>query len=180
MGHSNLLTKFGSKMNEFKFENTLKLTESQYLAMWVFLPATRRRGLFRLVALVAFGVVLLLTPYTLLRLLGLVFLGIPVIVFYVPRLLIPFGVRSSFRQHRYLQDSLTYGVSEQKLWIKGPHLDASVGWPMLVTWRKEEGLLVLSPSGIPPLYYSINRLQEEGLYDRVIELAKRYGKEFQR
>ena len=167
-------------MKEFKFESTLTMTESEYLALWTFIPAMRGRGLFRLIYLVAFGFVSLLTPYTSIHLLGVIVIGLALLLFFVPRLLIPFGVRSQFRQHRYLRHPLTYGVSEQKLWVKGPHVDASVAWPMLVTWREERGVLVLSPSGIPPLYFPLARLREEGLYDLVIALAKRYGKEFQR
>lgn len=83
-----------------------------------------------------------------------------------------------FRLHMYLRDALTYGVSEQKLWVKGARLEASVAWSLLVTWREKAGWLLLSPSGLPPVYLSINRLKEEGLYERVRELAKQHGQEF--
>jgi hypothetical protein len=49
---------------------------------------------------------------------------------------------------------------------------------MLVTWREREGWLVLSPSGIPPVYLSLARLREEGLYDQVKNLATRNANEF--
>jgi len=48
----------------------------------------------------------------------------------------------------------------------------------IVVWREVEGWLVLSPSGIPVLYFSIARLKEEGLYDRVRIMAKAHGQEY--
>ncbi|HYY99509.1 MAG TPA: hypothetical protein VE642_12990, partial [Pyrinomonadaceae bacterium] len=56
--------------------------------------------------------------------------------------------------------------------------EASAAWSLLVTWREREGWLVLSPSGIPPVYLPINRLREEGLYEQVTELARGNAKEF--
>ncbi|HEV8369717.1 MAG TPA: hypothetical protein VGQ39_17305 [Pyrinomonadaceae bacterium] len=162
-------------MNEFRFENSLTMTESQYLAVWALLPAHRLARIIRLGALTAVGVVFLFTPYTLL--LGVLILGVVGLYLFLPRL-IPAGTRSLFRQHRYLRDVLTYGVSDQKLWVKGARLDANVSWSMLVTWREREGWLVLSPSGIPPVYLSLARLREEGLYDQVKNLATRNANEF--
>lgn len=165
-------------MNEFRFENTLTLTEAEYSELWLLVPKPRWRGWIRLLAITAVGVALLFPPYTLLRVLGVIILGVVLSVILLPRLILPFGIRSTFRKHRYLRDALTYGVSEQKLWIKGPYLDASVSWPLLVTWRETADWLILSPSGIPPLYFSLARLREERLYAQVKELAKRYGIEF--
>jgi hypothetical protein len=86
--------------------------------------------------------------------------------------------RSIFRRHVFLRDPLTYGASGQKMWVRGARIDGSVQWSMLVTWREIEGWLLLSPSGIPSVYLSLARVKEEGLYDRVSELAKRYAPEF--
>ena len=162
-------------MDEFRFENTVTLTESQYLAVWGALPKWRSLKIIRLGALAALGVLFLFTPYTLP--LGLILLGLLVLIVFAPRL-VSLGIRSTFRQHKYLRDALTYGASDQKLWVKGVQLDASVPWSMLVTWRETEGWLVLSPSGIPPLYLSLARLREEGLYGRVRALAASYAPEF--
>jgi hypothetical protein len=164
-----------SKMNEFRFENSLTMTESQYLAVWALLPARRLSRIIRLSALLAVGIVFLFTPYTLL--LGVILLVLVGLYIFLPRI-IPAGTRSLFREHRYLRDALTYGVSDQKLWVKGATLDANVSWSMLVTWREKEGWLVLSASGIPPVYLSLSRLREEGLYDYVKDLASRNANEF--
>jgi len=153
-------------MDGFTFENTVTLTESQYLAVWGAL--TKRPKMIRLVGLVAVGVLFLFTKVTLL--LGLLVLGLVAVIVFAPELL-SFGVRSTFRGHNYLRDALTYGVNDQKLWVKGARIDASVPWSALVTWRETESWLVLSPSGIPPLYLSLGRLKNEGLYGRVRALA---------
>ncbi len=162
-----------TNMAEFTFENTVMLTESQYLAVWGVL--TKRPKMIRLVGLTGAGVLFLFTKVTLL--LGLLVLGLVVVILFAPDLL-SFGARSTFRQHKHLRDALTYGVNDQKLWVKGTRIDANVPWSALVTWRESEGWLVLSPSGIPPLYLSLGRLKNEGLYGRVRALAASNAPEF--
>ena len=164
-------------MDEFSFENTVKLTESEYVALWGVVPIWRLSRMMRFGLLVAVGVVFLFSKYTLL--LGIVLLGFAVLALFLPETL-PIGARSLFRQHRYLRDALTYGVNQDKLWVKGASIDASVPWSMLVTWREREGWLVLSASGIPPVYLSLGRLSEEGLYGRVRALAASNAPEFNR
>lgn len=156
-------------MNDFKFENTLALTESQYVAIWALLPSRPLSRVIRLVALALVGIGFLFTPYTLL--LGVILLVMIVVALLLPGRILPAGARSTFRQHKYHRDAMTYGVSEERLWVKSARMEASVSWPMLVTWRETEDYLVLSPSGIPPLYLSLARLREEGLYGRVRALA---------
>ncbi len=162
-------------MTSFSFENTLKLTESQYLEVWALVPSGRASRLMRRAALAAIGVVFLFSAYTLL--LGVIVLAATVFYSFAPRM-IPAGARGTFRQHEYLRDALTCGVSDERLWVRSERLDASAAWSMLVVWRERAGWLVLSPSGIPPLYLSIDGLKAEGLYERVLTLAKQHGKEF--
>ncbi|HVF66524.1 MAG TPA: hypothetical protein VM914_02595 [Pyrinomonadaceae bacterium] len=162
-------------MEHFSFENTLKLTESQYLDVWALVPARPLSRLIRRAALAAVGVIFLFSPYTLLP--GIVILILNAVSLFEPKIF-PAGAASMFHQHKYLRDALTCGVSEQRLWVKSARLDASVSWSMLVTWRERGGWLVLSPSGVPPVYLSVSRLKEEGLYGRVIELARENAKEF--
>jgi len=113
-------------MDEFTFENTVTLTESQYLAVWGVL--NRRPKMIKLVGLAAVGVLLLFTKVTLL--LGLLVLGLVVAFLFVPHLL-SFGARNTFRRHIYLRDPLTYGVNDHKLWVRGAKIDASVPWSAL-------------------------------------------------
>lgn len=159
-------------MDELRFENTVRLTESEYVAMWgVARPANK----VRLAVFAVVGIACLFTPYTLL--LGIVALGFAVLALFVP-LLIPGGSRDRFRRTPYLQEALTYGVSEHKLWVKGAHIDASVPWSMLAVWREMGDWFVLSPHAIPPLYLSLARLRETGLYGRVRALAASNAPEF--
>ena len=162
-------------MQHFSFENTVKLTESQYLDVWALVPARPLSRLIRRAALAVVGVIFLLSPYTLL--LGIVILILNAVFLFEPQIF-PAGASSAFHQHKYLRDALTCGVSEQKLWVKSARLNASVSWSMLVTWRERGGWLVLSPSGVPPVYLLIGRLKEEGLYERVLELARENAQEF--
>jgi hypothetical protein len=162
-------------MEQFSFEDTVKLTESQYLSLWALAPAGALHATIRRAALAGVGVIFLFTPYTLL--LGVILLIFNLVSVFIPKV-IPAGARSTFRQHKYLRDALTCGVSEERLWVRSPRLEASAAWSLLVTWREREGWLVLSPSGIPPVYLPINRLREEGLYEQVTELARGNAKEF--
>ena len=162
-------------MEEFRFENTVRLTEAEYLAVWAVLPSRWRSKTLRVVLLALVGILFLFTAYTLL--LGLFLLGLVVVIQFIPKIL-PSAARRSFREHKYFRDALTYGVSDQKLWVKGPRLDATVPWSMLLTWREIEDWMVLSPSGIPPLWLSLARLKNEGLYGRVRALAASNAREY--
>ena len=159
-------------MQELRFENTVKISESEYMAVW---GVTRAPKTLKFVGLVALGLLCLLTPYTLV--LGIVLLVLAVLALFTP-LIVPGGARHRFRNAAYLQDALTYGISEHRLWIKGTTIDASVPWSMLATWREIEDWLVLSPHGIPPIYLSLARLRNEGLYGRVRALAASNAPEF--
>lgn len=163
-------------MFEFKFENTVTITEAQYVAIWSMLPKRPWFKYVRFMVLVAVGLACLLSKYTLLIGLGLLALAVMAIV--LPRAIMPSSSRSIYRRHVYLREPLTYGVSEEKMWARGSRIDASAQWSLLVTWREIEGWLLLSASGIPPVYLSLARLREEGLYDRVSDMAQRYGTEF--
>lgn len=159
-------------VNELRFENTVKLTETEYSAAWGVTPSPNK---VKYVALVAVGILCLFTSYTLL--LGIALLGLALVVAFKP-VVLPGGARHRFRQLKYLQEPLTYGVSEQKLWVKGSDIDASVPWSMLYNWRETEDWLVLAPYAIPPLFLSLARLREEGLYGRVRALAASNASEF--
>jgi hypothetical protein len=98
---------------------------------------------------------------------------------FVPKSL-PVGARRQFRQHEYLRDAITYGVTDQRLWVKSVRVEASASWSMLKVWREHEteGWLVLSSSGIPPVFLSLARLRQEGLYGRVRALAASNAPEY--
>ena len=93
-----------------------------------------RPDLIRLGAFIALGIVFLFTTYTLI--LGVLLLGLVVLSVLLPGKILPLAAGSSFHKHEYLRDPLTYGVSEEKIWIRGARIDASVPWSMLATWRE--------------------------------------------
>lgn len=167
-------------MSEFRFGNTFTMTESQYVAVWGVLSPRRRSVLMRLIATGVVGILFLFTPYTLV--LGIILLAVAIMAALAPRL-VPAGVRLQFRRHGYLRDAITYEVTDQRLWVKSARIEASASWSMLSSWRETQGWLVLSASGIPPVYLSVARLREEGLYGRVRALAAsnapEYGKSSQ-
>ena len=59
-------------MEEFRFENTVTLSESQYVAIWSVLPTKPWFRNIRLFAITTVGVILLFSTYTVL--IGLIFL----------------------------------------------------------------------------------------------------------
>jgi hypothetical protein len=164
-------------MTEFRFENTLTMTESLYVALFGVVSPRRRSRSIRMIALAAVGILFLFTSYTLI--LGVILLGFFIMAVFVPKLL-PVGARRQFRQHEYLRDAITYGVTDQRLWVKSVRVEASASWSMLKVWREHEteGWLVLSSSGIPPVFLSLARLRQEGLYGRVRALAASNAPEY--
>ena len=162
-------------MTEFRFENTLTMTESQHVALWGVVLPRSRSGLIKLIAVGTVGVLFLFTSYTLI--LGVILLGLVVMAIFFPEL-VSVGARRVFRQHKYLRDAITYGVTDQRLWVKSAHIEASASWSMLLSWRETEGWFVLSSSGIPPVLLSLARLREEGLYGRVRALAASNAREY--
>src|ERR1044072_9374492 len=163
-------------MEEFRFENTVKLTEEQFVAIWSVFPKKRWFVKLRLFALIVTGVILFFSTYTML--IGLILLGAAAAAYFLPGVVSPFGTRSLFRRHLYLRDALTYGVSNQGVWVKGARIDARVQWSLVGAWREVEGWFLLYPSGIPPVYLWLKRLKEEGLYTRVRDLAKSHAPEY--
>ncbi len=61
-----MLDGVGKDMDEFRFENTLTLTESQYVAVWTLLSPRRFSRMMRLGVLATIAIAFLFTPYTLL------------------------------------------------------------------------------------------------------------------
>ena len=162
-------------MSEFRFGNTFTMTESQYVALWGILPSRSPSGWMKVIAASAVGILFLFTPYTLL--LGVILLGLIVLAIFAPQLLLG-GSRLSFRGQDYLQDAITYEVTDQRLWVRSARIEASASWSMLTTWQEKEGWLILSASGIPRVLLSLARLREEGLYGRVRALAASNAPEY--
>jgi hypothetical protein len=162
-------------MNQFRFEQTMRLTDAEYIVVWS--PASTHSSVrtVRLLALIIVGTILLFNPYTLV--VGAVLLLLLAVNFFKPGLM-GVGTRSTFHQQKYLRKALTFGVSDEKLWVSGDEIEASAAWSLLSVWRETNGLFILSASGIPPVYLPVAQLKEEGVYEKVRALAQEHGKEF--
>ncbi len=158
-------------MENTLFEYTIEFDEKSYRAVW---QRKSTRWLRFTIALVV-GLFMLFWSYTLL--LGVVVLILCFIELVSPALLSK-GLHYNFRDFKYLHHPLKYGVSDEHLWVQGRTIDAKASWPLLVTWQIRNDWLILSPSGIPQLYLPIPEMKKSGVYEKVLELAKRNGKEF--
>lgn len=158
-------------MENTLFEHTIKFNEKSYRAVW---QKKSTRWLRFAIALVV-GLFMLFWSYTLL--LGVVVLILCFIHLISPGLLSK-GLHHNFQGLKYLHHPLKYGVSGEYLWVQGGTIDAKASWPLLVTWQVRNDWLILSPSGIPQLYLPIREMKSSGVYDKVLELAKKNGKEF--
>ncbi len=158
-------------MENTLFEHTIKFDEETYRAVW---HRKSTRWLRFAIALVV-GLFMLFWSYTLL--LGVAVLTLCLIHLISPGLLSK-GVHHNFQGLKYLHHSLKYGVSDEHLWVQGRIIDTKASWSLLVTWQVRNDWLILSLSGTPQVYLPIPEMKSSGAYDKVLELAKKNGKEF--
>jgi hypothetical protein len=88
------------------------------------------------------------------------------------------GAREEFRDATYLRGPVTYGVSDEGLWIRGGALQATSRWEGMRVWDCRHGWLLLAASGMPPVYLSEEQLRAAGIYESVLRLANQHGVEF--
>jgi hypothetical protein len=158
--------------NEFRSAQTVEVSQAQYVL--IFSPSSTRRRAIRLGVTAILGVFCLLWSYTLLLGVGLLLLTF--IALAIPRLL-PAGRASVYRSTPHLQRPFTCGVSDTEIWVDTPLLKCVSKWENLVTWREIAGWLMLTAKGMPSAFYRIEVLQRDGLYERVMTLARSHGKE---
>ena len=158
-------------MENVLFEHTIEFDEESYRAVW------QRKSTSWLRFAIAFvlGLFMLFWSHTLL--LGVVVLILCFIHLISPGLLSK-GLHHNFQGLKYLHHPLKYGVSSEYLWVQGRTIDAKTSWSLLVTWQVRNDWLVLSPAGIPQIYLPITEIKKAGVYDHIMELAKKNGKEF--
>jgi hypothetical protein len=73
---------------------------------------------------------------------------------------------------------MKYGVSDEGLWVQGRTIDAKASWSLLVTWQIRNDWFMLSPSGMPQVYLPVAEMKKSGVYDHIMQLSKKNGKEF--
>ena len=153
------------------FEHTVKFDEQAYRCIW----ATKPVRWLRFIIAVAAGLIMLFWSYTFL--LGLLVLGLCLVQLVSPRILSK-GLHHDFHGHKHLHQPLTYGVSDERLWVRGESLDASAAWSLLVTWQIRSDWLILAVSGIPEVFLPVSGMKKSGNLERVMELASANGTEF--
>jgi hypothetical protein len=153
------------------FEHTIEFDEETYRAIW---ERNSTRWLRFTIALV-FGIFMLFWSYTLL--LGVFVLILCFLYVVSPRILSK-ALPHNFQGHRYMHQPLKYGVSVEHLWVQGETIDTKASWSLLATWQITRDWLILTPSGIPPVYLPISEMKKAGVFDQIMELAKKNGKEF--
>ena len=153
------------------FEHTVHFDEKTYRGIWVSKPVRW----IRIIIGFAVGIILLFWAYTLV--VGIVILGLCLITIISPRI---FGkaLYHNFHNHKHLHQPLTFGVSEDRLWVRGETLDASATWKLLTTWQVRADWLILTVSGIPQIFLPVSDMKKSGSFDRVLQLALENGKEF--
>ena len=157
----------------FEFEHTHKWTKEQYVDVnRIFL---KRNRWLRITVFGVFGIVCLFWAYTLI-------LGICVLVLMALALLMPHivagGTAHGFRTCLYLHEALTYGVSNEKLWLNGSLIEVKVSWESVDVWDERDDWLRVSPRGSPNLWFPVSKLKDAGIFERTIELCEKHGVRF--
>lgn len=160
-------------MKHFEFEHTHKWTEEQYVDLnRIF---SKRTQWIVLIVAGMFGIFCLFWSYILF--LGIFTLALVAIMLFMPHI-VAGGSAYGYRTCPFLREKLTYGVSNQRLWLYGSMIEVRVPWASVHVWDEREGWLRISPIGSPALWFPVSKLKDAGIYDRTIELCQRYGVRF--
>jgi hypothetical protein len=158
----------------FSFEHAWEMTAADYVRLNA-VPRLTTRVLLRLAAIAVLGVAALFWRYT--AGVGVVVLLVTGFVAALPRLGGSIS-RRRFAESAYLRGPVAYGVSSRGFWLCGQNFGAEADWAGLGVWQEREGWLVLSASGIPPVYLPIGDLRSAGVFDAVKTLAQAHAREF--
>lgn len=161
-------------MSVFRFEHTCALTESQFVALERMLASNRPRWP-RLVLILTVGVACLFSRYSFL--LGVAVLALTGMSLVVPHY-VPGMAARTYRDIRYLQGAVTYGVDQDRMWARAADLSVEVAWRHLTTWQERGGWFLLRGNGFPRLIFPVDALRAAGVYEHVQALAERHGVEF--
>jgi len=119
-----------AELDPFSFEAEIELTEADYVELNSFLP--RKTRWLRRSALIALGVVLLLSQYTMA--LGIALLLLLLLVVVSPSIVTGTAERQ-FKEGPNLRGPIVYGISDEKLWLKSPLVEQSSSWENLAVWE---------------------------------------------
>jgi hypothetical protein len=158
----------------FSFEHVWEMREDDYLASYDLPRSHSLRARVKLGVVALVGILLLLAPYS--AAIGVLLIILSVLIWFLPRMA-RHELGARFEGTPYLRGPISFGVSRGGMWLKGAHVGAESDWEGLVGWRERDGWLILSASGIPPVYLPIAALRQHGLYDAVVFLARAHGRQ---
>jgi len=159
----------------FSFEHAWEMTLADFVRLNTATIRLSTRAYLRLAAIAALAVAALFWRYT--AGVGVLVLLVTVFVVAMPRVQRPI-LRKNFTEFGYLRGPVAYGVSSRGFWLRGLNLGAECDWAGLRQWQEREGWLILSTSGMPPVYLPVGDLRSAGVYDAVKTLAQAHAREF--
>ena len=158
-------------MDEVIFQHTVQFDENTYRDIW----SSKTTRWVRFIVLTAIGISMLFFKYTLL--LGIITLLLCILNQRMKKI---FGktLRGMFQNHKHLHQPLTFGLSNTRMWMHGETINTSASWSLLSSWQITRGWLVLTPHGSSQLFFRVSQLEDAGVFEQVVELAKKHGNEF--
>lgn len=154
----------------FEFTHTHEWTEENYVDInrifW------KKKQWLKIFIYGVFGILCLFWTYTFL--LGVFLILLFAIFAWAPYIFV-FGSGVKFRECPFLQEAITYGVSNERLWLNNSLIEASVPWETVDVWDERDGWLLVAPTGLPELWFPISKLKDAGLYPKIIVLCKKNG-----
>lgn len=162
-------------LSSFRYEAGDLISEDEYLArQGVGQPRTKKTR-FYLIGFTMIGIAALFVgpaaPF------GGIVLAICLAAWTAPRWM-AWAARRSYRDAKYLNGPLTYGVSDDKVWFRGATLYAESSWNGVAVWEETDGILRLSAHGLPSLRFRIEELRAAGIYDSIRSLMLKHAIEF--
>lgn len=134
------------------------------------------RSRAKLLAAAALGGAMLFSPYS--ADMGVLVIAMAVFLLALPRLSRS-RLRRRYAKTRYLHGPVTYGVSGRGFWLSGEHLNSESSWPGLTGWQERQGWMILSATGMPPVYLPLGDLRAAGRYEQVLALARVHARQYE-
>lgn len=153
------------------------LTEDKYVGIWRRARSSKRWRALISQSVIA-GVILalsFLSVYT-------IALGAAIAVFFIYLGLLGFMkppmLRKMYRDLHYPREPITYSLNRSELSLKSSAFQATISWNLQLTWQISGSWLILRPNNFPELYFPMDKLKQTGIYNQVMQMVKKHGREF--
>ena len=167
-------------MKNFTYSEKYKLSWSQYNDIWNKKLSEKDsnstlRRYFKKILGILIVLALFMSKYTIV--LGCVSIILILISIFSDKLKFK-GLKSNFKGHKYLKHELTYTIDTWGMYVSNKEIYTKCSWKFLVTWQIRGDWLILSPSGIPNLYFSRQTMKDNKIYDQALSIIKENGIEY--